>query len=170
MGKIGLFFGSSTGKTARVAELIKTMMGDEVVSRSVSDAIGEDLEPYDLLILGTSTWGVGDLQEDWAEFFEDLDHTNLKGKRVAIFGLGDQATYPNTFQNGMGIIYQKVTERGAKILGRWPVDGYEFARSTAVVDNKFVGLALDEDNQEQMTRERVRRWVEFLKKEMSKGR
>jgi flavodoxin I len=170
MGRIGLFFGSSTGKTARVADLIKSMMGNEVESKSVSQAIGEDLENYDLLILGTSTWGCGELQEDWAEFFEDLDRTNLKGKRVAIFGLGDQTSYPNTFQNGMGIIYQKVLARGAQVLGRWPADGYEFQKSTAIVDNKFVGLALDEDNQEQLTRERVRRWVEYLKKELAKSR
>ncbi len=168
MAVIGLFYGSTGGSTQQVAEMLqKEWGGDAVALHDVSAADPEDLLKYDVLIFGTSTWGLGELQDGWDEFQSNLDSLDLSGKRVALFGLGDQAGYADTFLDGMGILYEKVKGMGATAVGTWPTDGYEFEQSRAVVDGKFVGLALDQDNEAHMTASRVKTWVEELKKEIA---
>mgnify|MGYP002461750743 FL=1 len=66
MKKIGIFYGSSTGTTESVAYTIAQKLG--VASNDVHDAsklTGEMVKEYDVLVLGTSTWGCGEVQDDW---------------------------------------------------------------------------------------------------------
>ena len=167
MAKIGIFYGSTGGNTESVAQKIQQAFGSVNADlHDVAAASADDLQNYDYLILGTSTWGSGDLQDDWDVFISELDKADLSGKIIALFGLGDQDAYADTFTDGMGTIYEKVTQKGAEVRGFWPVDGYTFDESTAVKDNSFVGLVIDEDNQSEMTDERINAWVEKLKNEM----
>ena len=167
MAKIGIFYGSTTGNTENVAEKIKAAFGSETADlHDVASASADELQKYDYLILGTSTWGDGDLQDDWDSFISELDTVDFSEKKVALFGLGDQEMYPDTFVNGMRTIYDKVKEKGATVLGFCSNEGYTFDESTAVKDDSFVGLVIDEDNQAEMTDERVAAWVEKLKHEM----
>jgi flavodoxin I len=165
MAKIGIFYGSSTGNTEKIADLLAHHFGDEATTVNVEDAHTSDLEKFDVLILGTSTWEIGEMQEDWEDFITELKKANLKDKKVAIFGLGDQEAYGESFADGAGIIYQTLVGK-TNLIGRWPVEGYEFDESMAVEDGSFVGLIIDEDNQKELTAERVHKWVEQLKKEM----
>lgn len=164
MARIGLFYGSSTGHTAAVAKRIRQLLGEEEVRlHNVATAFVEELNPYASLILGTSTWGQGGLQLDWEIFVRDLGAVPLEGKKVALFGLGNSRRFPGTFMNSMGRLYQKVAERGATVVGAWPAEGYTFTGSSALLNGKFVGLALDDDNQPELTEPRVRAWVEELR-------
>ena len=168
MSKIGLFFGSTTGKTEEAADMIqKEFGGDDVVTiHSISDASPDDFEGYNNIIIGCPTWDVGELQSDWDGFYNDeLDNVDFKGKKVAYFGTGDQIGYADNFQDAMGILEGKITERGGTTIGNWPTDGYEHEDSKAVKDGKFVGLALDEDNQPELTDKRIKDWVKQLKTE-----
>ena len=168
MATIGLFYGSTGGSTHRVAKLIGQAFGDGAVAlHSVDAAEPEDLEQYDRLILGVSTYGRGSLQEFWADFIWELDDVDLNGKKVAIFGLGDQVEYPESFLDAMGTLREKAEELGAEIVGFWPTDGYTFTKSTALKDGQFVGLAIDEDRQRNLTEERVAKWVEQLRREFA---
>lgn len=168
MADIRLFFGSTTGNTQRVAELIQSAMGDALTSiANIADASPGDLAGADALILGVSTWEVGELQEDWNVFFPNLDQIDLSGKRVALFGLGDGSGFGGDFVNGMGTLYKKVVARGAEVVGSWPSDGYEYEDSTAIQGNRFVGLAIDEDNQSEKTEERVAGWVASIREALS---
>jgi flavodoxin I len=164
MAKIGIFYGSSTGNTEKIAELVSELFGDDAVAINVEDASAEDLEKYPNLIFGVSTWDIGDMQEDWIDFIEVVKDTNLKDKKVAIFGLGDQEAYDESFADGAGKIYSAIS-RKTKVVGQWPTKGYDFVESEAVKNKKFVGLIIDEDNQKELTAERVKAWVEQLKKE-----
>lgn len=121
------------------------------------------LENFDFLILGTPTWGYGDLQEDWEQFIPKLKKISLEGKTVALFGLGDSGAYPDTFVDAMAELYEVVTQCGARVVGQVPVDNYDFDSSRAVMDGHFVGLALDEDNESDLTEKRISAWVEQLK-------
>ncbi|WP_349572189.1 flavodoxin [Azotobacter salinestris] len=169
MAKIGLFFGSNTGKTRKVAKSIKKRFDDETMSDAVNvnRVSAEDFAQYQFLILGTPTLGEGELpglssdceNESWEEFLPKIEGVDFSGKTVALFGLGDQVGYPENFLDAMGELHAFFTERGAKVVGSWPTDGYEFESSTAVVDGKFVGLALDLDNQSGKTDERVAAWL-----------
>lgn len=167
MAKIGLFFGSTTGNTANVAKMIKERLGSETVDIfNIQAAKAEDIQKYEILIFGTSTWGYGEMQDDWAAFESNLDNIDFEEKTVAFFGLGDQYSYIETFVDAMGLLYEAVKAKRAKIAGMWPTKGYEYDSSKAEVDGKFVGLALDEDNQTDMTEGRIKTWTEQLKSEL----
>ena len=83
MKKIGIFYGSSTGNTEIVAEKIKTLFGKDAETINIDSASKEDFEKYDFLVLGTSTWGIGDMQDDWEDFMEVLEEVNLDKKKLA---------------------------------------------------------------------------------------
>lgn len=164
MSKTGIFFGSSTGNTETVAESIAEKLNADIFN--VADCSADDLSQYQNLILGTSTWGLGDLQDDWEAFISDLEGCDLNGKVIAFFGCGDGESYPDTFVDGISKLYEAVNGKGCKIVGNIGTDGYEYDASEAEVDGKFIGLVIDEDNQSDMTDERIDAWVETIKAEL----
>lgn len=164
MSKNCVVFGSSMGNTEEAASIIAKELGiDDIFN--VSDTNPEELNSYDNLIIGSSTWGSGDLQDDWDSF--DFDELDMSGKTVAIFGLGDSSSYSDTYCDAIGILYDKFLEKGAKIVGQTPIAGYEFDESQAVRDDKFVGLALDDDNESEKTEERIKSWVAQIRPSFS---
>lgn len=164
--KIGLFYGTTTGKTGDVATLIKEEFGEDlVVLHDIGLTKEAELLTYNLLIIGCPTWNVGELQDDWDSFYPLLDTVDFTGKKVAYFGTGDQAGYSDTFEDAMGILEEKISGRGGITVGLWSTDGYDFDASRALRGDKFVGLALDEDNQSELTPLRVRGWVAQLRQE-----
>ncbi|HEY9628906.1 MAG TPA: flavodoxin FldA [Coleofasciculaceae cyanobacterium] len=167
MAKIGLFFGTQTGNTQTIAEMIQKELGGSkaVELFDVSDVEPSDFEEFDCLIVGCPTWNIGELQSDWEGFFEELDQINFKGKKVAYFGTGDQVGYADNFQDAMGILEEKISILGGQTVGYWPIEGYDFGESKAVRGSNFAGLAIDEDNQSELTDERVKLWVTQLKTE-----
>jgi flavodoxin I len=168
MTKIALFYGTQTGNTETLAELIqKELGGESVISLyDIADASPSDFDDYDCIIIGCPTWDVGELQSDWDGFYEDeLDNINFKGKKVAYFGAGDQIVYSDIFQDELGILEEKISELGGTTVGYWPTDGYDFDDSKALRNGKFVGLAIDEDNQSELTDSRIKSWVTQLKSE-----
>lgn len=172
MARIGIFFGSNTGKTRKVAKMIKKRFDDATMADplNVNRATPEDLARYAFLILGTPTLGDGLLpglsadceNESWEEFLPKLQDLDFSGKTVAVYGLGDQVGYPDEFLDAMGILHGFLVERGAKVVGAWPTEGYEFKHSEAVVDGQFVGLALDLDNQSGLTEQRLDAWLQSI--------
>lgn len=166
MAKIGLFYGGSPkGSTHKVAQLIKDEFGKATVDvHNIAEVKPADIEKYQYLILGTSAWGIGDMHRDWEVFIDELSEINFEGKKVALFGLGDQKLYPESFADGMGTIYCRLPDKSV-VVGFWPTSGYEFYFSSAEKDKEFVGLAIDDDTQPDMTAGRVKKWVTALKKE-----
>ena len=167
MSKIGLFFGTTTGKTEGAAEMIQAEFGGEdiVEMHDIAEAELEQLQEYDCLIIGCPTWNIGELQSDWDGYFDELDNLDFTGKKVAYFGTGDQIGYPDNFQDAMGMLEEKISELGGKTVGHWPADGYEHEASKAIKNGKFVGLALDEDNQSELSEKRIKSWVKQLQTE-----
>lgn len=172
MARIGLFFGTNTGKTRKVAKLIKKRFDDDTMAEplNVNRVSAEDIAQYQFLIIGTPTLGDGELpglsadceNESWEEFLPKLEDVDFTGKTVAIYGLGDQVGYADEFVDAMIQLHDFVKERGAKVVGAWPTEDYEFNHSASVVDGKFVGLALDLDNQSGLTDERLNAWLKLI--------
>lgn len=161
--QITIIYGSTGGSTEEVAQRIAEQLSCETTLVDVANASKEDFENSSNIILGTSTWGDGDLQDDWEDFFEELDDIDFTGKKVAFYGLGDQDSYYDTFLNGMGTLYAKVKEKGAIIVGDGvSTDSYDFGESTAEVNGTFVGLGIDEDNQSELSEERIASWTKDL--------
>lgn len=160
MNKTCIIYGSSTGTCEELASRIAGKLGvdssDVLEAASISS---EQLDGYQNLILGTSTWGAGELQDDWYDGVAVIKKSNLSGKTVAIFGCGDSEGYSDTFCGGMAELYNAAKEAGANVIGSVSTDGYTFDDSEAVVDGKFVGLALDEVNEDNKTDKRIDAWV-----------
>lgn len=173
--KIGIFFGSDTGNTRRVAKSIAKKLGDAADAPvDVKKASVEDLLQYQALILGTPTLGDGELpglgsgagEESWEEFLPQLQGKDLTGKVIALFGLGDQEAYGHEFVDALIFLYQWAVDGGAKVVGFWPTDGYSFEKSNAIVDGKFVGLVIDHENQSDLTDERLTTWLDEIKPQL----
>lgn len=173
MNHIGLFYGSTNGATAAIAQLIEQTFaergGATVALFDIADYFLETMLDFEYLILGVSTWDTGQLQKDWEAVYAELDELDLAGKQVALFGLGDQVGYPDTFLDALFFVADKVRERGGQLVGAWPVAGYTFAQSWAVEDGRFIGLALDEDNQATLSPMRIAAWVDQLLHEFKSG-
>lgn len=163
MSKIAIIYGSTTGYCETVAGKIQEAIGKENADIvNVTDLNESVLKDHDVLLLGTSTWGAGDVQDDWFSGIDLLKGADLSGKTVAIFGCGDSASYGDTFCGGMKALYDAVKDKGCKVIGSVPVEGYSFSSSDAVVDGRFVGLPLDEINEEDKTQGRIDAWVKDL--------
>ncbi len=169
MLSIGLFYGSTNGATAQMAQLIQREFESNNVAKielfDIAEFYLESMLDFDYLILGVSTWNIGQLQKDWEASFEEFDTLDLTGKMVALFGLGDQIGYPDTFLDALFFVADKARERGAQLVGTWANTGYQFEQSWAIEDGRFIGLALDEDKQRDLTSARIAAWVQQLTNE-----
>ena len=166
MAEIKIVYGSTTGNTELAAEKIAEALGGTAINAAAADA---GAFQADLLILGTSTWGAGDLQDDWIAAAPLLESVDLKGRKVALFGLGDQVGFSDTFADGVGTLLRKVLDKGADVIGYTKTDGYDFLSSTAAADGRFTGLILDDNNQADQTDSRIAAWCEQLKQEAGLG-
>ena len=149
MKKMTIYYGSTTGTCETLAASIAQALGmsnDNV--HNVTEMTKEDLENNDVLILGSSTWGCGDLQDDWYDGVEILKKADLTGKKVALFACGDGESYGDTFCEAM-------------------TADYTFTSSTAVDGDDFIGLALDDVNESDKSEARIANWAKQLEAEMA---
>jgi flavodoxin long chain len=162
---IYVIYGSTTGNTQHAAQLIaREFSGAEVYS--AAQLTDDMLSAGDFLILGTSSWNDGEMQDDWDRAIDLVSGANLSGKKAAVFGMGDQEGWSDNFVSGMRPLYDALHDAGATIIGSWDTEGYDFDHSEALEDDKFVGLALDEDNQGELTGERIQSWCAQIQQEM----
>ncbi len=159
--RIGLMYGSTTMNSERVAELIWDKM-QETELHDIKDGV-DVLEQYTKIILVAPTWDYGDLQEDYIEAWDKLKTINWSNKSVALVGLGDQIGYGDLYQDSMNTLYETISKLGGKFVGFTSTDGHSFLKSKAIRDDKFVGIAIDEDNQSKLTEERVNTWIEDIR-------
>jgi flavodoxin I len=172
MAKVGIFFGTDTGNTRRIAKNIADVLTTAIAAKPINirNASVSSLLDYDTLILGTPTYGEGQLPglstgnatESWEEFLPKMAGLDLSGKKVAIYGLGNQKGYPGEFVDAMFYLYEQFKQCGATMIGMWDVDGYNFKGSKSVVDGHFIGLALDQENQKDLTSARLDKWLTDL--------
>ena len=168
MAQIGIFFGTDTGNTRKVAKMMKKYFDDGVVdifNVTKESAYDEFVDNYSNIIFGMPTLGDGELENSVADFLKALEEkgASLDGKTIALYGLGDQEGYGHEFLDGMAVIHEKFGAMGANLIGRWPSDGYDFTGSKALDGDEFICLAIDNDNQSDMTQERVEEWLEQVR-------
>ena len=153
MKEVALFYGTYTGVTGQVAQKIVNELGADKVDLFNISKDGDKMSDYKKLIIGTSTWSIGELQEDWDAFMPKLQKMDFSGKTVALFG--------------MGMLYETFQYRGAEFIGFWPTQGYDFTSPLPLLDHDhFVGLAIDEDNQPELTDERIKQWCDQIRADL----
>ncbi|MCF6169458.1 MAG: flavodoxin [Bacteroidales bacterium] len=165
MEAIGIFYGSTYGMTEKSAKEIKKAFGRAKVDvYNLADAGIEDMKKYRNLIFGTSAWGIGEMQDDWERFIDRLPEMDFSERKLALFGLGDQKEYPESFVDGLGTLYCRLPDKSC-VVGQTSTESYDFYFSLANKDGEFVGLVLDEHHQKDLTAQRIKKWVAQLKKE-----
>lgn len=169
MEKIGIFFGSDTGNTERIANMIYKTLGKNIAMiHDIANSTKENIEAYKILIFGIPTWYYGELQCDWDDFIPYLKEIDFSNKLVGIFGCGDQEDYGEYFCDAIGIIHNIIKNNNAIIIGNWPNINYDFESSKALLNKDyFFGLAIDEDRQSDMTNNRVKKWTKKILKEIT---
>ncbi|MBN2894448.1 MAG: flavodoxin [Campylobacterales bacterium] len=169
MAKVGIFVGSSGGVTMGAAEqLQKIIKGDLINMEEDYDGL-EQFEEYDVLLIGSSTWGQDDVQRDWVDPLYEMknDEPDMSGKKVAFFGAGDQKSHGEEFVTALGEMHDLFAKLGAATgFGYWSTEGYDFKHSGAVKNGTFCGLPIDDVNQEELTEERISTWAAQVKREM----
>lgn len=167
MSKTGIFYSFSSTKTAKVAEKIREEFGPEFTIQPVNaeELTIEQFLSFTNLILGVPTWFDGELPIYWDEFVPAIEDLNLTGKKIAIYGLGNQVEYPENFGDAVGIMAELVTERGAEIVGLTSTEGYSYESSRAESNGRFLGLILDQETQPRLSNERISKWVKEIKEQ-----
>ena len=164
MNKIAILYGTSGGSVETVAKQLQDLFEGSADIYNVLDVSLSEIADYPYIIVGTSTTGIGDLQDDWEGFLPTFAKMDFTGKKVAIFALGDSASYSTSCAESMKVVYDEIHDK-VEIVGHVPDEGYTYDDSIAVEDGVWPGLPLDEDNEYDLTEERLVIWVEILKKE-----
>ena len=170
MSKIALYFSPEGGNVDRVTHKLGDMIGEDRVDIiAVRAADPADLDKYDRIILigstvGADHWDNEIIVDEWAGFFLSIEDISFKDKKVALVGLGNCVLYPEHFADGMAVLYERVKQKDARVFGFVDAAEYDFTDSEAVNDEgQFCGLAIDEDNEEELTAERLEKWIALLK-------
>ena len=158
---IGLFYASTTGNTEEVAQQIHALEPELFRLHDIAAEGVDAMQYYNAFVIGIPTWDFGELQEDWDEHWPAFSSQDFQGKRVALFGLGDQLGYGEWFLDAMGMVHDQVIAAGGRVVVPWSVEGYDFDASKALTKDgcHFVGLALDEDSQRSETEPRLQQWL-----------
>jgi flavodoxin I len=168
MNKTAIIYSFNTMKTGKIAGQIQEVFNDPAIEMINAEELTEELfSSFDQMILGVPTWFDGELPNYWDEFVPALEDMDLKGKTIALYGLGDQKGYPENFLDGVGIMAELLESLGASLVGFTSTEGYDFESSRAVREDHFMGLAIDYENQGSMNKERIAKWVDQLRKEFS---
>lgn len=159
MKKVAVYYGSSTGTTADLAQRIAKAVGAEAHCYDVANADANEAANFDVLILGSSTWGIGDLQDDWEGFLPQLAAQNLSGKAVALFGCGDADSYPDSFCEALALIKEGLANSGCTFVGAYEPEGYTYDATRSEEGGKLIGLCVDDVNQSDLTDARLEAWL-----------
>ncbi|MEM6734358.1 MAG: flavodoxin [Myxococcota bacterium] len=167
--KIAIVWGSTTGNTEYAAKLLKDALGARAqLCASVDDISVEQMREFEVILIGASTWDIGELQYDWQDRLEQMSEEDWSGFTFGFFGCGDAIGYDDTFVDAFGIIWEELEPKGARLVGKWPTESYTFSDSRALCDDgaRFLGLALDEENQPNLTETRVSEWAQQVSREL----
>lgn len=167
MKNIGIFYGSSTGMTSELAQKIANKLNIESNVFDVSNADPSDVSEFEVLLLGCSTWGVGELQDDWDGFLPKLKEQDLRDKLIGLFGTGDSDSYPDSFCEALSIIKEKLSSTGCKFIGSYTPEDYNYDCTKSEENGQLIGLCIDDVNQEDLTDKRIELWVSKILSELS---
>lgn len=172
MSSMGIFCGTAGGTSLVVAEALADAFGieeDDVINMEEDfDDIDQMLE-YDVLFIGSSTWGQGDVHHEWVDpqFEIESDGIDFSGKTIAFFGAGDCKKHGEHFCSALGKLHKTFSNAGAKTIGFVPKSDYSYEFSLAEQGDNLVGLAIDQHNEEDKTTQRIENWIAKLKIELA---
>jgi flavodoxin I len=167
MANIGIFYASAGGNTKIITDaLVEAFDIDEESVISMEDDYDdiEQFDDFDVLFIGSSTWGQGDTHFEWVDpMLEIAEDADFSGKKVAFFGAGDSKKHGEHFCSALGKLYKTFTKVGATPIGFVDKEDYSYEFSLAEMDGKLCGLGIDEHNEADKTQARIENWITVLK-------
>jgi len=172
MANVGIFCGTAGGTSLLVAEALVEAFGleeDDLINMEEDFDDIEQMLEYDVLFIGSSTWGQGDVHHEWVDPQLEIesDGIDFSGKTVALFGAGDCVKHGEHFCSALGKLYKTFTNAGANVVGFVDASDYKYESSLAEMDGKLCGLAIDQHNEEDKTETRIQNWISSLKEQIS---
>ena len=163
-----IFFATSTGKTEDIADRLKELIpGSE--TKDVDDISPDELVEAESLICCIPTWNTGADEARsgtaWDDLVQEIPNLDFAGKTVGIVGLGDSSGYSDYFCDAMEELYTAFLKSGASMVGKVSPDSYTYDDSKSVIDGMFCGLPIDEDNESELSDQRLSAWVEQISSE-----
>lgn len=159
-------FGATEVVAESVSHALAAELGVDVACRDAGWLDLAELPAFDLIVIGSSTWNIGQLPTDWELRLDEVGALDLRGRFVALFGTGDRRGYPDTYLDALDTIARALAPTGCTLIGEWSTAGYVFTDSLALRGDNFVGLGLDEDNDPELTAPRVELWCAQLAGEL----
>ena len=169
MANVGIFCGTAGGTSMSIAKALAKEYDVEEIINMEDDFDGIDqFEEFDVLFIGSSTWGQGDVHHSWVDPILEMESEgiDLSGKTVAFFGAGDSVKHGEHFCSALGKLYKAFTKAGAKAVGFVDASDYKYEFSLAEMDGKLCGLAIDDHNEKSKTKSRIKNWIEILNEEI----
>ena len=164
-----IFFATSTGKTEDIADRLKELLPGTETKDVDNIASINELVDAESLICCIPTWNTGADEARsgtaWDDLAQDIPNQDFAGKSVAIVGLGDSSGYSDFFCDAMEELYTAFLQSGANLIGKVATDGYTYDDSKSVINGKFCGLPIDEDNEPELTEQRLNQWIQQIKNE-----
>ncbi len=172
MAKMGIFIGTAGFTSMKIADALVEAFDideDDVVNMEEDFDEIDDMLEYDVLFLGSSTWGQGDPHFSWVDVLLDMEggDFDFSGKKVAFFGAGDCQKHAENFCSALGKLHKSFTAAGAEAVGFIPKELYTYEISLAEIDGKFCGCGIDEHNESDKTPERIEQWIDALKADLA---
>lgn len=173
MAKMGIFCGTAGGTSMVVADALVEAFGideDDVINMEEDfDDVEDQLMEYDILFVGSSTWGQGDVHHSWVDPQLEIEDEgfDFSGKTVALFGAGDCVKHGEHFCSALAKLKKTFEKAGATVVGSIPKEGYTYEFSLAEEGDQLCGLAIDQHNEEDKTEERIEKWIDILKRDLS---
>jgi len=170
MSKMGIFYASAGGTSKVIVDALVKEFGideDDVIFMEDDYDDVEQFEDYDVLFIGSSTWGQGDPHFEWVDpMLEIEEEADFDGKKVAFFGAGDYKKHGEHFCSALGKLYDLFTKKGASPIGLIDKELYTYEATLSVKDGKFCGCGIDEHNESDKTNERINIWINQLKTDL----
>ncbi|WP_426711245.1 flavodoxin [Cetobacterium sp. SF1] len=164
MEKIGVFYGSTGGRTEAVVKKLQHFFpNNECEFFDVAKGISE-IKNFNNIILATPSYGAGDIQDDWAGNLSNLEAIDFSDKTIGLIGCGDQYSFGAFYVGGLRELYNVLERKNASVVGFTESSGYEFDDSPAIKNGKFVGLVIDDSFDCNEILKRMATWAEEIKK------
>jgi flavodoxin I len=90
--RVAVVYASVTGNTQAAAEILAGIAGEKLLELDVwrvEDFSLAELSRYDAVLVGTYTWGSGEIPREMRALFEAFERLGRKELVTAVFGTGD---------------------------------------------------------------------------------
>ena len=115
MTKALIIYTSLTGNTEEICDILSDALeshGVSVEMKNCNQADAEEFQDADICLVGSYTYGDGEIPDEMLDLYEDLEDLDLSGKIYGVVGSGD--TFYEHFCKAVEDFDERLAQTGAK--------------------------------------------------------